>query len=85
MKILKHGNLLPRRFICKYCGCVFVADLSEYNIAVSGDNFFVICPDCNTKFDMHAPLYIEKNESDVIIDETIHPDRDDWFHIMHCD
>ena len=60
MKILKHGNLMPRYFICKRCGCKFVANIGEYTAAVSGDNFFVCCPDCGLRFDQHAPLYKEE-------------------------
>lgn len=85
MKILKHGNMMRRRFTCKYCGCEFVADRSEYNIAVSGDNFFVTCPDCNGKFDMHAPLYKEESDPFVIIDRTESTEYDDWSHSMYCE
>ena len=59
MQIIKHGNLKPRYFICKYCGCEFIADKSEYKTAASGDNFFVYCPECDTHFDQYAPLYKE--------------------------
>ena len=67
MQILKHGSMMPRKFICKFCGCIFVADRSEYSTAASGDNFYVTCPDCKANFDMHAPLY-EEEDSFVIID-----------------
>lgn len=60
MQIIKHGNLAPRYFTCRSCGCEFIADKREYNIAASGDNFFVRCPDCNMRFDQHAPLYKEE-------------------------
>lgn len=57
MHIIKHGNLEPRYFVCRYCGCEFVADKSEYKVAASGDNFFVDCPECYACFDQHAPLW----------------------------
>lgn len=75
MKILKSGDRRPRRFTCRYCGCVFVA--------ASGDNFFVQCPECNSDFDMKAPLYTD--ELGVIIDKTKSTDYDDWTHSMYCD
>ena len=59
MHIIKHGNLSPRYFICKSCGCEFIADKSEYKTAASGDNFFVYCPECDAHFDQKAPLYKE--------------------------
>ena len=59
MQIIKHGHLAPRYFVCEYCCCEFVADMSEYETAASGDNFFVCCPDCGRKFCEKAPLYDE--------------------------
>ena len=59
MQIIKHGNLKPRHFVCKYCGCEFVADMREYKTAANGDNFFVDCPECDMRFDQRAPLYKE--------------------------
>lgn len=61
MIIIKHGNLRPRLFNCKRCFCEFVADMKEYQTAASGDNFFVICPECKIRFDQYAPLYEEEN------------------------
>lgn len=85
MKILKHGNLIPRLFTCKKCGCVFVADMKEYSIAASGDNFFVTCPECKIEFDMRAPIYTEKeNDPNVIIDKTC-TGYDDWAHSQYCE
>ena len=60
MKIIKHGFLAPRYFRCNRCYCEFVATIREYKIAASGDNFFVMCPECQTAFDQHAPLYEEE-------------------------
>lgn len=49
MKILKHGNLNPRKFVCHICGCEFVADGNEYD-TVSQFNQIVYhivqCPYC---------------------------------------
>ena len=48
MKILKHGDLKPRRFTCKNCGCEFVADMSEYEVAYCDHEkcYCVDCPEC---------------------------------------
>lgn len=66
MKIIKHGNLRPRHFYCRRCGCEFVADIGEYTVAASGDNFFVKCPDCYMNFDQYAPLYKEEYDETSI-------------------
>ena len=47
MKIIKHGDLKPRKFICRYCGCEFVANAREYN--TSEHWIFMYCPDCDTQ------------------------------------
>lgn len=85
MKILKHGNMMPRFFVCKFCRCEFVADRNEYGVAASGDNFFVKCPDCGGNFDMHAPLYEENNDTFVIVDTTEDTGYEKWVHSMYCD
>lgn len=60
MKILNHGNLKPRKFTCRYCGCEFVANAKEYNVFESW--IYMYCPDCDTKtFD--SELWEEQNES----------------------
>ena len=52
MKILKHGDLKPRKFICKTCGCEFVAEMGEYEIDrdIFQPNkevtYDIACPDC---------------------------------------
>lgn len=83
MKILKHGDKMPRKFTCKFCGCVFVADRSEYTVAASLDNFYTTCPDCNAKFDMHAPLYKDDDQF-VIIDKKESTDLDDLGYSLYC-
>lgn len=66
MKIIKHGDLKLRYFICNNCGCEFIADRSEYQTAASGDNFFVSCPECYTQFSQYAPLHKEDyNETSI--------------------
>ena len=67
MKILKHGDLKPRKFTCRTCGCEFVANRDEYgsysiycpdtldNIEVCR----VYCPDCGMFVEQDAPLYKE--------------------------
>ena len=50
MKILKHGELNPRQFICERCRCEFVADKSEYsedNIYTTTPVYTITCPCCN--------------------------------------
>lgn len=85
MKIIKSGDRRPRRFTCRCCGCVFIAELGEYTVAASGDNFFVHCPECKNHFDMKAPLYNEESDPFVIIDKTESTEYDDWTHSMYCD
>ena len=66
MKILKHGDLKPRKFICERCKCEFVADKSEYsedNIYTTHPTLTTTCPCCNHKIVvMHdrAPVYEEE-------------------------
>lgn len=48
MKILKHGNLSKRLFVCDECGCEFVASRGEYDkfFGENGFVFFCYCPEC---------------------------------------
>lgn len=55
MEIIKHGNgakRSPRTFICKECGCTFVARPTEYrtrkcfNQYACYDIHQIDCPDC---------------------------------------
>ena len=71
MKILKHGDMKPRKFRCTNCHCEFVADQSEYGTCryaygSSPIKYLVTCPDCN--YDMEvahydAPLYYEEEDA----------------------
>ena len=78
MKILKHGDLQPRKFTCTQCKCVFVADKSEYGIGrdrhpYSFIQYLIACPECH--YDLivphyDAPLYNEVVDSDCICIDT---------------
>lgn len=62
MKILKHGDLKERKFVCAYCGCEFVANCAEYGY--TKDVIVVCCPECkhnNATDEFNAPLYISNN------------------------
>jgi hypothetical protein len=53
MEIITPGNtqiiLKPKRFICSNCGCVFIADCTEYEYAGMQYNqpyYKCLCPTC---------------------------------------
>lgn len=55
VKIIKHGykhaykNLGPKLFVCKNCGCVYMADSDTYEIYDNGKHDIKIlcdCPEC---------------------------------------
>lgn len=53
MEIIQPGNLQttlkPKRFICSNCGCVFIADCTEYEYAGMQYNqpyYKCLCPTC---------------------------------------
>lgn len=46
MKILRPGKVEQRKFACKQCGCVFVADSTDVRYSVGTD--YVVCPCCET-------------------------------------
>lgn len=53
MKIIKKGTIpdQTKRFMCKYCGCVFECDSSEYEYFFDqkdGDFYKAKCPTCGT-------------------------------------
>ena len=94
MKILKHGDLKPRKFTCSKCGCEFVADMTEYNEATYTDSwveFEICCPMCKywaTKKGNDAPIYegkiIDKNLAmgcDTLINFA--QKKKEWYKIMH--
>ena len=76
MKILKHGDLQPRKFTCTRCGCEFVADMTEYYskeydypLGDRGIHYHVTCPDCKReviKDSKQAPLYKDETIDNVI-------------------
>ena len=69
MKILKHGDLQPRKFTCTSCGCEFVADKSEYGYEAYTHNYSVYCPDCRSLIwaqSNAAPLHKEETCDDPI-------------------
>ena len=83
MKILKHGDMKPRKFTCTNCYCEFVADQSEYGTyrysqGTSPIRYLVACPDCNYDLDVahyDAPLYEDEtidNVIDSMSDEEVH-------------
>lgn len=52
MRILKHGNLKPRKFVCWNCDCEFVADVSEYRTTTSNGVTLwhnAYCPECDSE------------------------------------
>lgn len=79
MKILKHGNLPDHEFTCNRCGCVFIADYSEYTeIEVTNlysDKRYIEavetdCPDCgrHVKKFLHEDVDVDiKNLPDTPI------------------
>ena len=66
MKILKHGNLKPRKFICHHCDCEFVADTTEYCAYECNGNpmwYFIDCPECGNKTETSEPWKEQENDS----------------------
>jgi rubredoxin len=58
MKILKHGNLKERKFVCRVCGCEFVATNGEYDVTMAGGQILwhsSYCPDCGCESSMSEP------------------------------
>lgn len=65
MRILKHGNLDPRKFYCKDCGCEFVADVREYGAYKSGSTiicWYADCPECDYRTTDSEP-WEEQNDT----------------------
>ena len=67
MKILKHGKLEARKFICGNCECQFVADPSEYSTVSSGGVvlwYEANCPDCGIVTG-RSECWEEENEAGI--------------------
>ena len=55
MEILKKGIIVPKqkKFTCEYCGCIFIANETEYEQAdqvasiKDGITAYCKCPTCN--------------------------------------
>lgn len=65
VKILKHGNMKQRKFVCKYCGCEFVAGVREYNTYTNNGVVvycYADCPECDTET-IDSELWEEQNDS----------------------
>lgn len=65
MKILKHGNLKPMKFVCDQCNCEFVANATEYRqYKYDGAVLWIYadCPECNTRINYGEP-WEEENEN----------------------
>jgi DNA-directed RNA polymerase subunit RPC12/RpoP len=64
MKILKHGNLKPRKFICKDCGCEFIADVTEYTQYACNRTvlwWYIDCPECGGRVNDSVPWEEQEN------------------------
>jgi hypothetical protein len=64
MKILKHGNLKSRKFVCWHCDCEFVADTTEYRTTMSNNVVLwchADCPECGVETTYSEP-WEDKNE-----------------------
>jgi hypothetical protein len=52
MKIIKHGNLKPRKFVCWHCDCEFVAKVNEYSTTTCNGValcHYADCPECGSE------------------------------------
>lgn len=61
IKIIKPGKKpdTTRRFTCDHCGCVFDADLDDYETVTGQDNWLdyrAICPACRERVWNSVPL-----------------------------
>lgn len=48
MKILKHGEKKTVKFVCKNCGCEFIAQTKEFDVQKfnSSTAYSCHCPEC---------------------------------------
>lgn len=56
MKVIEHGDVYSQKsFKCDMCGCVYIAENSEYhfepwqNHEESGDLYVCSCPECGAR------------------------------------
>ena len=56
MKVIKHGDVYSQKsFECDMCGCVYIAENSEYHFEPmethkeSGDLYVCSCPECGAR------------------------------------
>lgn len=84
MKILKNGDLQPRKFTCTNCGCEFVADMMEYTLAHVEELYCICCPECEhfiiASAD-EAPIYNKDLESY----DSLDPDMFEKIRIVYGD
>lgn len=65
MKIIKHGKLKPRKFICWCCECEFVEDVSEYSATIVDRSvlwYSSLCPECGSGTTNSEPWEEQENE-----------------------
>lgn len=72
MKILRDGDLRKlikyKKFGCSACGCVFVADPTEYsNMSNQHDGicFVSACPCCNSVVYSYSEAYVDENGDEI--------------------
>lgn len=61
MKVLKHGQNIPRKFVCINCGCEFVADITEYwRSEYCGVVYYRCdCPECTYTSEKSEPYNVD--------------------------
>lgn len=69
MEVLKSGNLdlyarnynnekmRPKEFICDMCGCVFVANRTDYHFILHKIGIYANCPTCGTDVRFCPEIY----------------------------
>ena len=70
MKILKHGNLRPRKFTCLNCGCEFVSNVTEYDTTMSHGIALwhsSYCPECGSSTEKSEPWEYEDDGSGCVL------------------
>lgn len=66
MKILKPGKDEMRKFVCPWCGCIFVAAENELEKDGVFGTYSTICPnlECGEHIESHGEPYEEPTQSD---------------------